>query len=86
MMSGVKTPIRRIGNSRGILLPKPLISQLALESEVEVSVEGDAIVLRKPRKRVREGWAAAAKGIALRGQTGIEWPPFSNAGDQDLQW
>jgi antitoxin MazE len=82
----MKVGIRRIGNSRGVILPKPLISQLDLGDSVELTVEKDAIVLRKPRRRVRVGWAAAARDLAEKGETGPLWPEFPNRIDKQLKW
>jgi antitoxin MazE len=42
------TTIRRMGNSQGVLIPKPLLQQIGLEDKAEMRVEGDALVLRKP--------------------------------------
>ena len=44
-----------MGNSQGVLIPKPILAQLGLEDEVEMEVENDAIVLRKPQKKARQG-------------------------------
>jgi antitoxin MazE len=60
----MRTNIRRVGNSRGVILPKPLISQLNLGTEVDLDVEGDKIVLRKPRRRIRNGWSEASRKVA----------------------
>lgn len=82
----MKAAIRRIGNSKGIILPKPLLSQLDLSGEVELKVEDDAIVLRKPRKRVREDWAQASKRLASHDEHHLVWPAFPNKGDAKLKW
>ena len=82
----MKAAIRRIGNSQGIILPKPLLSQLDLSGEVELKVEDDAIVLRKARKRVREGWAEASTQLAARDHHRAVWPTFPNRGDAKLKW
>ncbi len=41
----MKTKIVRIGNSRGIRIPKPLLEQAGLEDEVELRVIEDSIVI-----------------------------------------
>lgn len=82
----MRISIRRIGNSRGVILPQPLLSQLSFGESVELTVEDDAIVLRKPRTKVRQGWADDAKRLAARGETGLVWPEFSNAIDKTLKW
>ncbi|MSQ70854.1 MAG: AbrB/MazE/SpoVT family DNA-binding domain-containing protein [Betaproteobacteria bacterium] len=82
----MKIAIRKMGNSHGIIIPKPVLTQLGLESEAEMSIERDAIVLRRPRKVVREGWADASKVIAASGDDGLVWPEFGNAADSELAW
>lgn len=82
----MKIAIRKMGNSQGVIIPKPVLTQLGLDSEAEMSIERDAIVLRKPRKGVREGWAEASKAIAANGDDALVWPEFGNAGDSDLKW
>ena len=82
----MKIAIRKMGNSQGVIIPKPLLTQLGLDSEAEMSVERDAIVLRKPRKKVREGWAEASKAIAASGDDRLVWPEFGNTGDSEFAW
>lgn len=43
----MRLPIRRIGNSQGIILPQVLIAQCSFQDEVEVKVEGDSLVITK---------------------------------------
>lgn len=82
----MKIAIRKMGNSQGVIIPKPVLTQLGLNGEAEMSVERDAIVLRKPRTSVREGWAEASKAIAKRGDDRLVWPEFSNDADPELAW
>ncbi len=82
----MKISIRKMGNSQGVIIPKPVLAQLGLDDEAELSVERDAIVLRKPRNAVREGWAEASKAIAANGDDALVWPEFANQGDAKLKW
>ena len=82
----MKTTIRQIGNSQGIVIPKPLLAQIGLEGEAEMTIEGDALVLRKPNKAVRSGWAQASKKLAAAGDDALVLGEFSNQVDADLVW
>jgi antitoxin MazE len=62
----LKTRLVRIGNSRGVRLPKPLILQAGLSDEVELLVREGAIVIASAA-RPRAGWAEAAKRGHERG-------------------
>ena len=80
--------IRNIGNSKGLVLPKPLLAQVGLADEafVEVWVEGGNIVLRKPSQAVRAGWAQAAAAVAAQGEDALLMGEFANADDAESVW
>jgi antitoxin MazE len=54
----MKTDLIRIGNSRGVRIPKPLIEEAGLGETVNLRVEKDKIVIARERK-IREGWEQA---------------------------
>jgi antitoxin MazE len=78
--------IRPFGNSQGIVIPKPVLAQLGLEKEADLSVENGAIVIRKPARPARAGWAEAAQAIAAQGDDALVLGEFGNADDEDLAW
>ena len=78
--------IRPFGNSRGIVIPKPLLTQLGLEGEAEVSIENDALVIRKPTQAARAGWGEAAKALAQAPDDVLVMGDFGNEADEDLTW
>lgn len=85
-MKALQISVRRIGNSLGVVIPKPVLSQVGLVGRAEMTVERGAIVLRKPRKTVRKGWAAAAQGVAGDGGDELLMGEFANAADAELSW
>jgi antitoxin MazE len=80
--------IRNIGNSKGVVLPKPLLAQAGLEGQATASivVENGSIVLRKPVKSVREGWAEAAAAVAANGGDSLLMGEFGNSEDVEFSW
>jgi antitoxin MazE len=83
----MKTSIRKMGNSQGVLIPKPFLAQTGMDiGEVEMEIQNNAIVIRKPQKKVRDGWSEASKAIAAAGDDALVWPEFANEGDQELKW
>jgi antitoxin MazE len=78
--------IRRLGNSQGVLIPKPLLQQVGLVDQAEMRVEGDALVLRRPKSAPRSGWAEASKELAAAGGDALVLPNFANDEDADLTW
>jgi antitoxin MazE len=59
----MKTKLVRIGNSRGVRLPKLVIEQAGLDEDVQLEVHGNTVVIR-PLASTRAGWAAAAAELA----------------------
>ena len=80
------TRIRRLGNSHGILIPKPLLKQTGLTDQAEILVEGNTLIVRRPKKIPRQGWAEASKKLAASGDDKLVWPEFANEADADLKW
>ena len=62
----MKTRIVRIGNSRGIRIPKALLEQCRLGSTVELEVQDGQLVVR-PIERPRLGWDEAFRQMAEQG-------------------
>jgi antitoxin MazE len=85
-MKSLSVAVRRIGNSLGIVIPKPVLAQVGLSQHAELTVERGAIVLRKPRKANREGWSQAAKSVADRKEDELILGEFGNAADQEIDW
>jgi antitoxin MazE len=83
----LKTTLRRIGNSQGVMIPKPLLAQvgLAVDSEAEMSIEAGAILLR-PVRNVRAGWAEDARRVAAAGDDALVLGEFGNDDDKTLTW
>jgi antitoxin MazE len=85
-MKRTQIAIRRIGNSQGIVIPKPLLAQVGLKDHADLSIERDALVLRRPAKAARAGWAAAAQKIAEHDDDALVMGEFGNEDDAGLSW
>jgi antitoxin MazE len=84
----MKTKVVRIGNSRGIRIPKALLQQTGIDGDVEINAEADTLVIRLA-KRPREGWADAFQAMARRGDDALldDVPPVASTWDEDdWQW
>lgn len=62
----MKARLIRMGNSRGVRLPKAVIEGAGLQEDVELYVRGNTVVIG-PRKRPRLGWGEAAKQMRQAG-------------------
>jgi antitoxin MazE len=84
----MKTAIRRMGNSQGVIIPKPLLAEISAKpgDKVDLKVERGKIVMAPQKRKPREGWADASKALAAAGRGGLVWPEFGNDGDKDWTW
>ena len=62
----MRTRIIRVGNSRGVRIPKPLLEEAGLSGEVEMELDGDRIVIRSAERPRRE-WEERFASMAARG-------------------
>jgi antitoxin MazE len=83
----MKTELVRIGNSRGIRIPKPLIEQCGLRDVVELRVEKDRLIVSRVR-RAREGWAEAfrAAGAGASDELLLEKLPANDFDSKEWKW
>ncbi|NJK53142.1 MAG: AbrB/MazE/SpoVT family DNA-binding domain-containing protein [Leptolyngbyaceae cyanobacterium SU_3_3] len=58
MSAAIRTRIVKIGNSQGIRIPKLLLEQSGIHSEVEIEVQGDHLTVRTAL-HLRNGWDEA---------------------------
>jgi antitoxin MazE len=82
----MQVPIRNIGNSQGVLIPKPVLAQVDLDDVAELRVNNGVIKIRPAKRDLREGWARDSQRIAKAGDDALEWPEIANEGDRDLVW
>ncbi len=63
----VRSKLIQIGNSRGVRLPKSVIQQCGMEDELEMTVQGDTLVIQAVRA-ARVNWEEQFQRIAIRGE------------------
>ena len=77
----MKTKIVRIGNSRGIRIPKSLLHQCHLDGPVEVDVQGNQLVVRS-LAHPRSGWEDAFRAMHQAGDDQL----LDREGSSSSQW
>lgn len=82
----MKTRLVRIGNSRGIRLPKLIIEEAGLTDEVEVRIRQGAVIIA-PLATPRSGWAEAAAQLRDHDEDRLLDPPTSTNFDEwEWRW
>lgn len=82
----MQVAIRTMGNSKGVLIPKPILEQTGLLDAADLQVNNGVIEIRPIKRNPREGWAADSQRVAQSVDDALVWPEFANADNKDLQW
>lgn len=86
----MQTALRKMGNSTGMILPRPILRALGVETgaAMDLVVEGGRVIATPIRSGVREGWDADAERIGAEALS-VEseaWLGFGNTADDELEW
>jgi antitoxin MazE len=82
----MKTRLVRIGNSRGVRLPKTIITQAGLTEEVELGVRNGAVVIARATS-TRSGWASAASQMRQRDEDRLlDAPTPTRFDEKEWEW
>ena len=80
----VKAKVIKIGNSRGVRIPRALLEEANLGDEVELEVQEGKVVI-KPASEPRAGWEEDFKRMHEAGEDKPLWPYFPNEWDEE-EW
>ena len=83
-MNAVYTQIVKIGNSRGVRIPKMLIEQMGFTKDVEIIIQRGQLILR-PVTRPRRGWDEQFIAMAKHGDDKLIDEPVSTQWDRS-EW
>ncbi|MFW5724049.1 MAG: AbrB/MazE/SpoVT family DNA-binding domain-containing protein [Halochromatium sp.] len=78
----MRTTLRRIGNSRGVIIPAALLNECGLSETVELRLDGSRLVI-EPVKHRREDWFQGYDA-AQDGDAWDDLPPDADA--VDWEW
>jgi antitoxin MazE len=83
----MKIELVRIGNSRGIRIPKPILDQCGFRDIVELRIENDTLVIA-PEHQPREGWEEAfrAAGPPSRDELLLDSVGANAFDTEEWQW
>lgn len=83
----MRSTIRKIGNSKGVILPQSFLKQCNIEDEVEVEVKDNTIIISPLQTNKRKGWAEAFKEMAKDGDDSLIIPDvFEDEDHKEWTW
>ena len=82
----MRVTLRKMGNSSGVIIPKPFLVEIGAAGAVEMVVQDGRIVIEAEKRAPRSGWSAASRLLAEAGDDELVWPEFCNDDDETLEW
>jgi antitoxin MazE len=85
----MKSHVRKLGNSHGVIIPKLLLDEIGVTAGDPVSLKINKkgrLVISPIRVRIRDGWANDSKALAQSGETGQAWPHLAAGSDGGSKW
>ena len=77
----MKSTLRKIGNSRGVLIPASLLAACEIENEIEMRLEGNRIVI-EPVRAPRLDWFESYQPE----QDENAWSDFVETESENEEW
>lgn len=84
MSAVIRTRIIQIGNSQGIRIPKLLLEQSGIGTEVEIEVQDDHLIIRAV-SQTRIGWSEAF-AVMAKCQDDVLLDDFRTTEWDDSEW
>ena len=76
----------KIGNSRGVRIPKLVLEQLGFGEQVEIEVQAHQLVIRPVAPKARQGWEEQFREMAARGDDQLPDGDQLGASSWDEEW
>lgn len=78
--------IVKIGNSKGLRLPKSILEQYHIEEEVDIISTKEGLLLQPVKSKARSGWAKKFREMSTNRDDKLLIPDFIDGADRDWQW
>ena len=87
----MRTSMRQIGNSRGVLIPAAFLASCQIEDQVDMQLQDGQIVIRPVRRKLRDDWfvnvAPPSDAVLAQEHTEAQtWADTPLAEDSEWVW
>jgi len=76
----------KVGNSKGLRIPKRILEQYQIDNEVDISTTKDGLVIKPVKSKARTGWEKKFKEMAISRDDTLLIPELENSADREWQW
>jgi antitoxin MazE len=82
----IRSKVVKIGNSRGIRIPRTILEQAGLTDEVEMKVEGNRLIILAAH-RARQGWEKRFAQMVAQGDDRLlDEAPATQWDEEEWTW
>ncbi len=82
----IRSKIIKIGNSRGVRIPRTLLDQAGLSGDVQLTVEGENLIIHSTH-HPRHDWEAAFKAMAEnKDDRSLDALPTTEWDEKEWEW
>ena len=83
--------VRRIGNSRGVLIPAAFLAMCQIEDQVDMRLENGAIIIKPIKPTLRAGWFTSSAPLPIEAtqqenEAARDWEGAPASDDGEWQW
>lgn len=83
------TTLRKVGNSRGVLIPAAFIASCRIDDQVEMLLQDDQIVIKSAKRPLRAGWFSPVKDAEVFADDKLQaqaWDGAPLSVDEEWVW
>jgi len=83
------TTLRKVGNSRGVLIPAAFLASCQIEDQVDMALQDGQIVIRPAKRPLREGWFDRSATASMEPDETAEdavWESATTTDDSEWVW
>lgn len=83
------TTIRKVGNSRGVLIPAAFLASCQIEDQVDMQLQDGQIVIKPVKRKLRDAWFGPPVSDSVLVQEAAQaqiWDAAPLADDSEWVW
>ncbi|MBM9501102.1 AbrB/MazE/SpoVT family DNA-binding domain-containing protein [Leptospira sp. 201903071] len=82
----MKASVVKIGNSKGIRIPKAVLEECHIEEKVDLLIDNNKLIIVPLKSKPREGWEKQFKTMSYSKDDKLLIPDSIDLSDKDWEW
>lgn len=82
----MKASVVKIGNSKGIQIPKAILEECHIAEDVDLSIDEGNIIIKALMSKPRDGWERQFKEMSARNEDNLLIPDSMDLSVKNREW